>query len=174
MAAKKNEPPKATGRPTKCTPEKIAEIAGYMRDGLWAEQAACLAKIDEATYHRWVAWGKEGREPYAAFCVSLKEAEAEAERAAVGRVQLGAVGPEACNWQSAAWYLERRYPARYGKRDPHRQELAELERKLKQAEIETAEAKLALLKRGIDPDDRTINIILPGIDEIAHDPEPRE
>lgn len=174
MAKKPSAEPRPPGRPTKCTPETVAKVCGFIRDGLWAEQSACLAGINQATYHRWVEQGSEGIEPYAAFREALKKAEAEAEKNAVDTVRMGAVGNEAVNWQSAAWYLERRYPARYGKRDPQRQELAELERKLKQIEIETAEAKLALLKRGYDPDDKVINIYLPSIDELEHNPKPTE
>ncbi len=168
-----DETPRPPGRPTKCTPEKIAEICAHMRAGLWAEQAACLAKIDRKTYYNWVEQGEAGREPYAAFLLALKEAEADAEKAALDTVKAGGSGPEAVNWQSAAWYLERRYPSRYGKRDPQRQELAEMDKRLKQLEIETAEAKLALLRRGINPDDTTVNIYLPTIDEIEHNPDPK-
>ena len=74
------------------------------------------------------------------------DAPAVAEDASVQTVRMGGTGPEAVNWQAHAWFLERKYPARYGKRDPQRQELADLEKRCKQLEIETAEAKLALLK----------------------------
>jgi hypothetical protein len=161
VAKKPPAEPKPPGRPTKCTPEKIAEIAAHMRDGLWAQQACCLAKIDEATYYRWVERGNEGREPYAAFCEAIKEAEVQAEKNALDTVRMGAVGSEAVNWQSASWYLERRYPARYGRRDPDKMALSEMDKRLKQLEIETAEAKLALLKAGHDPDGATIIVNIP-------------
>lgn len=175
MATKKSEPPKATGRPTKCTPETQTVILNALERGNYAVTAARLAGIDEATYYNWVKAAGEGREPYAAFLKSVKEAESKAEDDALKRVQLGATGTEwnpGPHWTSAMTFLERRWPDRWGKRDPHRQELAELERKLKQAEIDTAEAKLRLLRAGYDPDDRTINIIVPSVDDIAHDPDP--
>ena len=166
------EPPKPPGRPTKCTPAVQAIIIDALRRGNYAVTAAQLADIDEVTYYNWVKAAGEGREPYASFLKSVKKAESDAEDSSLQTVRAGASGNEAVNWQAHAWYLERKFPAKYGKRDPQRQELAELERKLKQLEIETAEAKLALLRNGYDPDDKVINIILPSIDEIEHEPEP--
>lgn len=171
MAKKPPAEPRPPGRPTKCTPERQGIILDALRSGNYAVVAAQLADIDEKTFYNWQAAAEEGREPYASFFQSVKKAEAEAENAAVQVVRAGGSGPESVNWQSSAWYLERKFPARYGKRDPQKAELAELDKRLKQLEIETAEAKLALIKRGYDPDDRTITVVIPNITEIEHTPE---
>jgi hypothetical protein len=61
-------------------------------------------------------------------------------------------------WQGSAWFLERRYPAKWGKRDPDHS----TKTKLLEAELETAKAKLELLKAGHDPDGETVTVIRRG------------
>ena len=50
---------------------------------------------------------------YVEFLEAVKKAEAEAEALRVSRISKA--GKEG-NWQADAWYLERRYPDRWGKR----------------------------------------------------------
>jgi transposase len=167
VAKKPTAPPRPPGRPTKCTPETVEAICNALRDGLYAVTAARLAKIDEVTLYRWLEQGEKGVEPYAAFRQSVKEAEAKAEQDALKTARAGATGTEmnpGPHWTSAMTFLERRWPDRWGKRDPQRAELSELEKKCKQLEIETAEAKLALLKAGTNIDAPTLTVIVPGFD----------
>lgn len=148
-------------RPTKCTPEVIEAVLAAVRKGHYIETATRLARISDQTFYTWKERGKAGEEPYASFLDALKTAEADAQEDYLGTVRAGASGSEAVNWTSAMTFMERRWPSLYGKRDPHRQEIAELEKRLKQAELETAEAKLALLKAGHDPDTATIVVNIP-------------
>lgn len=123
----------------------ISKIAGVIRDGNYAVIAARLAGIDEVTYYRWIEWGSAGRDPYSAFCKSIKEAEAQAEKDAVSTVRAGSTGAMGAAWTSAMTFLERRWPDRWSKRDPDRSATADMDRRLKQIEIEIAQAKLATL-----------------------------
>jgi hypothetical protein len=62
-------------------------------------------------------WMKKGESAssgaYVEFLEAVKKAEAEAEALRVSRISKA--GKEG-NWQADAWYLERRYPERWGKR----------------------------------------------------------
>jgi hypothetical protein len=144
--AKRTATGKKVGRPTKCTPETVAKIVEAVRVGNYAETAARLAGIDDQTYWNWVKAGEKGEEPYKSFLGAVKEAEGEAERAALARVNAGGSGPDQVSWQSAAWYLERKFPKKYGRRDPDKAAQADLDRRLKQLEIERLEAQIAALK----------------------------
>jgi hypothetical protein len=146
------------GRPTKCTPDMIESICGYLRKGHWAESAAVLSGIDEKTYYNWVDAGGEGREPYATFLQSVKIASAMAEDTAIETVNGGngdaKAGPM---WQSAMTFLERRYPHRWARRDPDHA----LKTKTLELEIETLKAKLKLLEQGQNPDAAHITVVVP-------------
>lgn len=137
---------KKIGRPTKCTPETVDKILGAVRRGHYVETATRLARITDQTFYSWKERGESGEEPFAAFLDALKVAEAEAEDSALLDVRAGATGTESnpgTHWVSAMTFLERRWPARWGRRDPER---SELDRRLKGLEIELTEAKLAALK----------------------------
>lgn len=102
------------GRPTKCTPEITEKVAEAIRDGLYAESAATLAGIGERTYYSWMKRGDAGDEPYVQFRLAVKKAEAEAEAASLAVIRGAA---QDGTWQAAAWYLERKFPARWSRRD---------------------------------------------------------
>jgi hypothetical protein len=72
-----------------------------------------LAGIDETTFSRWMAAGEKGKQPFADFAKAVKKAEEEAVRKHVAVITKAAEK----NWQAAAWWLERRYPADFGKKD---------------------------------------------------------
>lgn len=97
-----------------CTPERIERIADAIRAGNYAQVAARYGGIGESTYYEWLRRGGEGEAPFVEFMEAVKEAEAQAEVRNMALIQQAAQGG---TWQAAAWYLERRYPARYGRRD---------------------------------------------------------
>lgn len=101
-------------RPTRCTPEVVKRVADAIRGGNYANVAARYAGIGERSFYKWMERGATGEEPYAQFRQAVKDAEAQAEVRNVALIQQAA---QAGTWQASAWYLERRYPARYGRRD---------------------------------------------------------
>lgn len=98
---------------TKLTPEVQEKICEILREGNPRRTAAILAGIDERTFQRWMAAGEKGKKPFDAFVVAVKKAEEEAVRKHVAVITKAAEK----NWQAAAWWLERRYPADFGKKD---------------------------------------------------------
>ena len=72
-----------------------------------SRRAACRAVgIDPATLWRWM-------QADANLCNDVTKAEAESEQYYLGHIQ--AAAPE--SWQAAAWWLERRLPADYARKD---------------------------------------------------------
>ena len=94
------------GRPSKYRPDTVAAIIAAVEGGATYRHAAASVGVSERTLHDW-----QVRHPQ--FSQALKTAEAMACMAAVGTIRRAA---EAGTWQAAAWYLERRYPAEYGRR----------------------------------------------------------
>jgi len=89
-------------------------VADAIRGGNYANVAAQYAGIGESTYYEWLQRGREGESPFAEFAEAIKEAEAQAEVRNMALIQQAA---QAGTWQASAWYLERRYPSRYGRRE---------------------------------------------------------
>ena len=94
------------GRPSKYRPDTVAAIIAAVEGGATYRHAAASVGVSERTLHDW-----QVRHPQ--FSQALKTAEASACIAAIGTIRRAA---EAGTWQAAAWYLERRYPAEYGRR----------------------------------------------------------
>jgi len=131
MATKKPSTRK-TGRPTKLTPEIQEIIVSTIRVGAYQVTAQMRAGIGATTFHEWMLKGEEGEEPYADFAKAVKLAEADSEAQRIARIARAGTGIQADidpddpdaprewiirpQWQADAWYLERRYPERYGKR----------------------------------------------------------
>lgn len=97
-----------------CTPDRIAKVADAIRAGNYANVAARYAGIGESTFHLWMKKGADGQEPYVEFVEAVKSAEADAEIRNMALIQQAAQNG---TWQAAAWYLERRYPHRFGRRE---------------------------------------------------------
>ena len=102
------------GRKTKLTKELIAEAEKLLRAGNYACVVAEHLGIGETTWYAWIERGeKEKRGLFREFRESIKRAESTAEIGAVaGVLTAGRDG----NWQALAWFLERKYPSRYGRR----------------------------------------------------------
>ncbi|WP_245533961.1 hypothetical protein [Effusibacillus pohliae] len=102
-------------RRTKLTPEIQQKIVGAIAAGNYHETACALAGIHPSTFYRWLEEGAKPRakKGYREFCEAVKKAEAAAE---AKRIQLITKAAET-DWKAAAWYLERKYPDRWGKKD---------------------------------------------------------
>jgi transposase len=105
------------GRPSKLTDELSERLVRAIRAGNFPDVAARHAGIHPATYHRWMERGAPGRDaaadaPFRRFRSEVERALADAEAAQVGLILQAA---RAGRWQAAAWLLERRFPARWGR-----------------------------------------------------------
>lgn len=111
-------------RKSKISKEMITKITNLIKAGNFAKIACQVARISEDTYYRWIKLGKahlendgldeEGNPSlYSEFSESIKEAEAQAEARVVMKIQQAMDE----TWQAGAWYLERKYPERWAKRE---------------------------------------------------------
>lgn len=111
--------PNKGGRPSKFTPEVEKTILNKLGEGLPLKYAAHSAGISYDTLNRWINAGHslnkagEVSEPLALFCTAVRQAEASAVSKHVGNINKAADE----NWQASAWYLERRAPNEFGKKD---------------------------------------------------------
>ncbi len=126
------------------TDTKWEDVLDLVRRGNYVETACLAVGIRPNTFYQWMERGRkaisegDSKSIYAQFLGELKEAEAQAETVAMAVIQGAAFGgyllsestvekrdgtivstktwskPE---WTAAAWYLERKYPDRFGRRD---------------------------------------------------------
>lgn len=100
-----------TGRPSKLSPEVMAAFIDSLEKGNYLETAAAYAGIARQTIYDWMRKGARGEgQEYVEFLDTMKKAQAQAEVAALDRIE------RAGEWQAAAWRLERKFPARWGQR----------------------------------------------------------
>jgi len=88
--------------------------------GNYASTAAEAAGIGKSTHYQWMEKGEQGIEPYAEYADAIKKAEAIAESNAVKIIQAAARE----NWTAGAWYLERKFPDKWGRKDKLTQEIS--------------------------------------------------
>jgi transposase len=103
------------GRPTKLTPELFSAIVDAIRSGNYAQVAAATAGITEQTFYEWLRRGRD--EPdgiYRRFADAVLAASGEAEQEKLERLRREALADDG-DWKAAAWWLERRFPKRWGK-----------------------------------------------------------
>lgn len=116
-------PRRGRGRPPllKMEPGLIDSIYEHVRSGLFYTEAAALEGISVVDINTWMTKGvrdlKNGIEDsvYADFAIAIKSAMAEAEQESLGDIRRA--GKTNAFWMASAWYLERKYPDRYGKQD---------------------------------------------------------
>lgn len=120
-------------RPTKLTRKRKDSIVRMIAAGSYPEVAARASGVGASTFYAWMKRGAEAEtredgqpldfddEPFVEFREAVKEAEAKAEVLAVGRIQAAAASG---TWTASAWYLERKYPDRWGRKDHVRQEIS--------------------------------------------------
>ena len=94
-------------RPTKYTRERYDAIVQAIELGCTREQAATAAGIGERTLYDWL---------HAKPQLSQALEKAEAAGVASRLERINAAGRSGA-WQADAWWLERRYPEQWGRRD---------------------------------------------------------
>ncbi|NCC84677.1 MAG: hypothetical protein EOM03_11205 [Clostridia bacterium] len=101
-------------RATKLTPQVIADAEKYLKAGNYAITVISLLSIGEKTWYRWLERGeKEKSGLYRDFYEAVKRGESVAEGGAVSEIlRAGKEG----NWQAFAWFLERKFPKRWGRK----------------------------------------------------------
>ena len=121
-------------RPTKLTPDLIQEVCNWLKLGYYQEDAATMAGISSSTFYDWMrrAEGQKALESvdsplpdspdaeivevvdmYLEFSEAVKKARAEAEGAHIRNIRKAA---DNGTWQASAWFLERSFPKKWGKR----------------------------------------------------------
>lgn len=95
------------GRPSKYTPERVAQILEYLRVGNTRGTAGQASGISHQTFAVWL------RE-YPDFAEQVKTAEQEAVAMHLQNIVNAAAKG---SWQASAWVLERRHYADWGKKD---------------------------------------------------------
>jgi len=110
------------GAPSKFNEDRADKLLQAVRGGNYLETAARYAGISYPTLRRWILKADDPSAPpeYVEFKEALEKARADAEVASLAKIQKAA-GEGA--WQAAAWYLERSWPERWGRRDTNRVEL---------------------------------------------------
>lgn len=135
------------GRPTSLDDTTKVRILAAVEAGCGRRTAAQAAGVDRSTLMRWLAAGRDGVEPFAAFEAEVRAAEARCELANVATIQAAS----ARTWQAAAWLLERKHPERWARRDPaaervHRDEKKAARRLLSEIPMVELEAMVAAEK----------------------------
>jgi hypothetical protein len=92
------------------TDEHIDRLLGALRLGMTRRAAAGVAGFSKTTLYRMLE-----NDPDGTLGTAMEKAEAEAEATYSTIVANAAADPK--NWTAAAWWLERRHPADYAKRD---------------------------------------------------------
>jgi transposase len=115
-------------RPTKLTPDIQVKIVDALKLGNYIETASALAGISKNTVYDWLKRGAREKErvennsnakyrkeefPFVKFSDAVQKAMAEAEM----RDLLVIANASKNDWKASAWRLERRYPAKWGRRD---------------------------------------------------------
>lgn len=114
--------------PRKLTPAKIEAVAAIIVQGNFRKTAARLIGVTPFTFSRWMRLGR--RYPgglYGTLRQVVLAAEAEAEGRAVAAVLAAGRGDA----KYLCWWLERKFPQRWGR---HRAELYELRRQVRELE----------------------------------------
>lgn len=125
MAATKTKP---KGRPSMLNAERHKTIVDALEAGGYRDTAARLAGIGVSTLYLWLDRGQNERDrravdpnaadpkeqPYLDLVEAVESAEAKAEQRSLLLIQRAAAGG---TWQAAAWYLERKFPRKYGRFD---------------------------------------------------------
>lgn len=106
------------GRITKLTPDVQKRIITALEAGNYFETACEAAGISASTGHEWMARGRgtsntrPQTELYAQFAEAVERASSKAE---IDNLNLINKAARDGTWQAAAWWLERRFPNRWGR-----------------------------------------------------------
>jgi hypothetical protein len=103
----------ARGAKNKLTPETQDKICNALRAGNHAKVAAEFGGVSETTFFRWMQEGEAATSgAKREFWEAIKKAEADAEVQRVARI--AKAGQDGV-WQADAWWLERKFPERWGR-----------------------------------------------------------
>lgn len=103
------------GRPPKFTAEVQQQIVRFVAEGNYLDVACRAAGISPRTLRHWRQMHRDGDPSvaeYGEFFAALEKALALAEATSIGDIRSGRNG-----WQGQAWFLERRYPKRWARRE---------------------------------------------------------
>ncbi len=131
-------------RPSKISPSVIEDVCNWLKLGYYQEDAAVMAGISPSTFYDWMKKGDEKADDieetkaltspdsslpaiqdvegtevgeivnlYSEFSEAVKRARAEAEGAHIRNIRRAA---DNGSWQASAWWLERSFPKKWGKR----------------------------------------------------------
>jgi len=103
-------------RPEKITYELITKICEDTARGYSYDQAALNNGISASTFFRWMRKGKEldAEQIYIDLARLVDEASEFSEAEALQLIRSAALVGR--NWKASAWFLERRFPEKYGKK----------------------------------------------------------
>ena len=119
------------------TDELINELCNHIQDGAYRSVACQKLHLNYETLKSWMKKGKKGVEPYNQLYQQIIQAEAEAEIRKLGIIQNAAneytqttqktsvdadgrtkteetKSTHRGDWRAATWFLERRFPDRWG------------------------------------------------------------
>lgn len=127
-------------------------IIEYLKEGHYQKTAAALAGVHEATFYRWIERGKKAKTgKYREFCESVKKAE---EYAKAYHLQQIIKSSQKGNWQASAWFLERKAPDEWGRRQRVEMEHSgKIEKKVDFDIHERVKMYEKYFKEDIEPDD---------------------
>lgn len=101
---------------------RLADFLDALTSGLYMREACALVGVSTQTVYSTLRTGKidlkAHREdtPEAQFAINVQQAMATAERDSLTRIRTAsAINP--AFWAADAWFLERRYPEKYGRKD---------------------------------------------------------
>lgn len=105
------------GRPSLLDKAITDKLASILRIGVYRETACVLVNISKQTFYNWIDRAEQDREAgrsteFTNFLDAIEKAEAEAEFGALATVRGGKN-----NWTANAWFLERKMPRKYGRRE---------------------------------------------------------
>lgn len=103
------------GRPSKFTPDRVDTLVKWLKLGYYIDEACSMAGIHRDTYYAWLKKAEDGVPEFSDFSDTIKKARAEAEGAHIMNIRKAADNGV---WQASAWFLERAYPTRWGKKNP--------------------------------------------------------
>ena len=117
-------------RPTKLNQQSHDKICQALRAGNNRPASAAYGGVTYQTFLNWLKRGRESLDQlqlpetiedseiaYAKFFEGVQKAEGHAEVGAVAIIQKAAREGISGQWQAAAWWLERKFPDKWGRRE---------------------------------------------------------
>lgn len=105
-----------TNRKTILTPELIEGITKKITEGMYVTDACATFGIGKDSWYDWMKKAKREPDIYplcVRFSESIMKAQADCKAYFIEKLKNASV----VEWKAAAWYLERRFPKEYGKRE---------------------------------------------------------